>query len=74
MANDLTQAIIQQQIALNSDSISISNVNGSYQFVNSNTGQPLTQKTASVGSFVLANTPGMSTKIIYLRLEQISVI
>ena len=59
MANDLTQAIIQQQIALNSDSISISNVNGSYQFVNSNTGQPLTQKTASVGSFVLANTPGI---------------
>lgn len=59
MANDLTQAIIQQQIALNSDSISISDINGSYQFVNSSTGQPITQKTTSATNVVLANTPGI---------------
>jgi len=59
MANDLTQSIIQQQISLNSDSIGIANINGSYQFVNSNTGQPIKQKTTDVSSFVLSNTPGI---------------
>ena len=59
MANDLTQLTIQQQIALNSGSISISNLNGSYQFVDSSTGQPITQNTISASNFMLANVPGI---------------
>jgi hypothetical protein len=59
MANDLTQSIIQQQIALNSGAINISNLNGSYQFVDSATGQPITKNTVSAGNFLLSNVPGI---------------
>lgn len=58
MGNDLTQLTIQQQIALNSGSISIANSNGALQFVDSATGQPITQNTISASNFLLANTPG----------------
>lgn len=59
MGNDLTQLTIQQQIALNSGSISIANSNGALQFVDSATGQPITQNTISASNFLLANTPGI---------------
>jgi hypothetical protein len=59
MSVDLTQLTIQQQISLNSGAISIANIGGSYQFVNANTGLPLTNNTINAGSFLLANTPGI---------------
>lgn len=59
MSNDLTQLTIQQQIALNSGSISISNLNGNYQFVDSATGKPITKNTISASNFLLSNTPGI---------------
>lgn len=59
MGTDLTQALIQQQLSLNSGAITIARVGGAYQFVNAATGLPLLNNSISASNFLLANTPGV---------------
>lgn len=55
MANtDLTLSNIQQQIALNNGSISITSSSGSYQFIDTATGKPLSNA-PSVSNYLLSN-------------------
>jgi len=58
MATDITQLNIQQQLALNSGSLSITNANGGYQFIDNATGQPVS-KTTSVSNYLLSNSPAV---------------
>jgi hypothetical protein len=55
---DITQQTIQQQLALNSGSLSITNAGGGYQFIDTATGQPV-EKTTSVSNYLLSNIPSI---------------
>ena len=55
---DIIQQNIQKQIALNSGQLSIVNTGGSYQYVDSITGQPLTTAN-DAGNYALSNAPAV---------------
>jgi len=55
---DIIQRNIQKQIALNSGQLSIVNLNGNYQWVDSITGKPLTGSN-DVGNYALSQAPAI---------------
>lgn len=55
---DIVQRNIQKQIALNSGSFDIASVSGSYQFVDTNTGLPLSG-TNDAGNYALSQAPAI---------------
>lgn len=57
-SSDIIQRNIQKQIALNSGQISISNINGSYQWVDNATGVPL-PGTNDAGNYALGQAPAI---------------